>query len=57
MLMCCWQTGTIYTGGEDGIVRAWRAPEAAAADEPSVHKQPKKARKEEAEKKKRFRPY
>ena len=49
----------MYTGGEDGIVRAWRAPPAAAAavaDELPVHKQPKKTRKEDAEKK-RFRPY
>lgn len=60
-LIFCWQTGTMYTGGEDGIVRAWRAPAAAAtvaaADELPVHKQPKKTRKEDAEKKKRFRPY
>lgn len=62
------QAGTIYTAGEDGLVKAWRGGAAAEAEavEPAAEKQQKREkrtkeerreRRERKEAKARYRPY
>ena len=60
------QRRTVFTGGEDGQVKAWRMPsdDTVAMDEPlseessqQIKKRKKQAKSPESEKKARFKPY
>lgn len=60
------QHRTVFTGGEDGQVKAWRMPsdDTVAMDEPlseessqQIKKRKKQAKSPESEKKARFKPY
>jgi hypothetical protein len=59
--MIFWQEQTIFTGGEDGLVKAWRVPEAdtthmpASCESEDVKKRKFKGAPESS--KARFKPY